>query len=199
VSSWALGVAWVLSVVSLSVSLPSEVGGGVLSRTILCVLPWIALAGLPRGADSASDAGRPWWRYFAYILPLLAVGLGMDHAAAIQPLSLLRLACGALLTTSIFAWAASRSSVSAGYACVWTVLIPLPFVLAALPEQSLLDSSRLSWLFAATPSGWALNELVSQSAEAELGFVLQRDLGFVLATALFFALSFLFRSEAAES
>lgn len=198
-SSWALGVAWALSVVSLSVSLPSDVGDGVLSRTILCALPWIALAGLPRGVNSGIDAQRPWWRYLAYMLPLLAVGLGMDHAASIEPLALLRLACGALLTTSFFVWAASRSALSVGYACVWTVLIPVPLALAALPEQDTLDSSSVSILLAATPSGWALNELVSQTGEAEFGFVQAGDLWLVLSTALFFALSFLFRSEAVES
>ena len=194
----ALGLAWALSVASLSVSFPVQSAEGMLSRTMLCALGWIALAGLPRGGAVAQKTGdesaSAWWRFYAFMVPVLAVALGFDYAAGCEPLALVRLAVITLTLTGVFARSADVSRGSAGHACLWALLIPLPFVLAVLPQGGGEESSLLQSVLAATPAGWTMRELIVEARPAW-----ERDWGLVLSTALFFVVSFLLARKQVQS
>ncbi len=177
-SSWALGTAWALSVLSLLLALPVEYEGALLSRTLLAALPWIALAGVP-----ALRSRKSWWSFYAGMLPLLAVGIGMDHAAGEGMLRLVRVTFLSVVVSGVLALAASRLRSSLLHACVWTALVPLPIAWMILP----VAFSGEHPLLIATPIGWAVGELVAESTQVVAAWPYQRDLGLLISTACLFA------------
>ncbi|MEW6072178.1 MAG: hypothetical protein AB1726_06210 [Planctomycetota bacterium] len=124
-SGWA-AVAWALSVLPF---LAERLGGESLaipgaSRAGLVLLPWIALAGLPR--RSAAPGALPWTATTAFVLPPLALGAGLDIlAGAARGEVLGRCLVGGTLV-ALLALGAELAG-EAGrrlHAVLWLVLVP---------------------------------------------------------------------------
>jgi hypothetical protein len=146
-----------------------DLGGG--SRLALVLLPWLALAGLPR---SARDCERPapaalFWRSLLpllHALPVLAAAAALDHAARQGGLQgTLLLGIPLLLLLSFAAESARHGALRRGlYGALWLVLVPGGALLGAAltwgASQGALDPpSFVTAMAPASPLAWALGRV----------------------------------------
>jgi len=121
----------------------------------LALLPWIALAGLPRGR--AGGAGPI--AIVGLALPALATAAGFDLAAGLPAAGLARLAGWGLLLVAALALAAERGGTL--HAALWLLTVPASaFLLHALTRVGTLASSDLlGRVLATSPLAWPLSAL----------------------------------------
>lgn len=155
--AWIVCVAWVLSVGALA--LPALTGGavdpGAASPLGLALLPWLALAGMPRGGSASTFLVLP-----LLALPSLVLGAALGgQAAPAGDLGglVLPLACGVLLLALL-----SFSAVRGGWlqAAAWSALVVLPPALAAAFALTGNDGvggvpGPVAFLARNGPLGWA--------------------------------------------
>jgi len=100
------------------------------SLSALVLLPWLALAGVPRGPGGASPAegARAALRAAALALPPLGLALGLDDVRGFEPAGLLARALPAWALVFLWGWAAelARASRRAGraYSALWLLALP---------------------------------------------------------------------------
>jgi hypothetical protein len=170
---------WLVSVLPLAMPGAGHWLSG-LSRTGVCLLPWLVFAGWPesapaheRRAERAGAGGA--WSLVALALPPTALALRIDASAgldvgAVSVLAALSLACALLLRTSAAACAGdARRGVR--YSVAWLVLVPgLPFLCAALERGGApaygQAAAGLSFLARASPLGWLARTLAEIGPEA---------------------------------
>jgi hypothetical protein len=134
------------------------------SRALFALLPWLALAGLPRGARAAQSPELP----ALLLLPALAAAWAADRRApgaggALAP------ALAGLGAVLLLGAAAARGG--ALYAVLWTLLVPLPAALLSAFHLSgasgALGGPRgLAGALGATPLAWAVGRLDAHGARA---------------------------------
>jgi hypothetical protein len=135
VRATTLSILWFLSV--LPMVLDRFAGGGFVpegaSRLGLALLPWIALAGLPRGGRS--DGAAPWFAVAALALPPLALAAGLDVLRGAARGDVLVAWGGGVLLVALLA--AGADGVPSGararslHALLWLLLIPISATLLA--------------------------------------------------------------------
>ncbi len=120
-------LAWLFSAAPLCAAAWIEVGptGGSLGHTGLVLLPWIALAGLPRGARrTAGEPSLPWTALF---LPPLVLAAHLDLAGGASFERLALGLCGMLCALALLVLAARRAAPAGWIHPVgWLVLVAGP-------------------------------------------------------------------------
>lgn len=153
-----LGLAWALSAAILLV--PSQGPGGLWlapgARTALCLLPWVALVGLPGGAQHPRRGGGEQVVAAALLLAPLALALSLDRASGAPLAVLARIAATGLGCFALLGAAASRGR--SAYASGWFAAVAaLPLLAAVLGWDGAPGGSTpawLAWAAAASPLGW---------------------------------------------
>ena len=124
----------------------------------LALLPWLALAGLPRGVPSRAAAGRAGpLAVVGLALPALALAAGFDLSAGQPPTGLAHLAGWGLVLIAALALAADRGGRL--HAALWLLTVPAAaFLLHALTRiGSQATSDFLPRALAASPLAWPLD------------------------------------------
>lgn len=144
------------------------------SLAALALLPWLALATLPRAErkdgvgekNGADPSAPPWWRATLFAgclaLPPLALGVGIDLARGAEPLALAPAAAAAWVALVLWVGAAERAAraarARAPFAWLWLALLPgaaaLRLALAWVPLRASSVPAGRSPLFALDPLVW---------------------------------------------
>lgn len=135
--------AWCLSSCALLAAAAHEVAGAgaELGHLGLVALPWLALAGAPRGAARAPRRGEGWLA-LSLAAPALAVAARLDLARGASAPRAAAAALGAVLAAALLRLAARGGAVT--FAPAWLLAVALPPVVARLP-----DLAPPAWLAAA--------------------------------------------------
>lgn len=118
------------------------------------LVPWLAIAGWPRGARGNLGAAA----VVGLMLPALALAIAADLEAAFPARALAQTAAWGALLCAVLAWSAERGdSLHAG---VWLALVPgCAFLLAAwaFVGSAAASAAPASWL-ASSPLAWSVLE-----------------------------------------
>ena len=118
----------------------------------LVALPWVALAGLPRGHRRDSMA------LLALALPLLALAARLDRADGVATRDLFTSAATGVAIAAMLAAAARLWPARAGHGIVWACVIALPvaleLVLHEIARGRELGAAWTATWSAASPLGW---------------------------------------------
>lgn len=153
----ALALAWVLSLLPLGLDAltDGELGVRGASRLGLTLLPWLALAGLPRARDVRVAAS--WTAVPFLALPPVALGAALDLGARGAG-ELAWAALAGLALVVLLSWSARRGG--ARRAVAWLGLVVLPPVLCTAFALTTAGGTApplgaLVWVTERTPLGWA--------------------------------------------
>lgn len=142
------------------------------SLAALALLPWLALAALPRASltrvpltrerPGARRALREALFAGALALPPLALGAGLDLARGVEPRALAAVCAGGWLVLVLWVAAAAHATSTArartGFALLWLALVPgaaaLRLALAWVPLGASWDAPGRTPLFALDPLVW---------------------------------------------
>jgi hypothetical protein len=135
------------------------------ARVFAVLLPWLALAGLPRGAVAGRRAARPELPALL-LLPLGALAWAADRRApGVAGVTVPALAGFA----AVLALSAAADRGGPLHALLWTLLVPVPAALAAAflltgASGALGGPAGLGAWLAATPAVWAALRLAGAGA-----------------------------------
>jgi len=135
------------------------------SRAAWVLLPWMALAGLPRTSTQRLASGRS----LLFALPILGLAAGLDFAEGESPARLAWFLGGASLLCLGWAALADRArgtgAMRSRYGWVWLLGVPLPlaYLTAFAWAPAHAASAAGSW-----PSCWSLNPLIWVHRHASL-------------------------------
>ena len=164
----ALALAWVASLLVLLAPRGVLPDPGSASRAALCLVPWLALGGLPRGTP------RPATRDVLGAALLLSP-LGLAVALDLRGAAVLARAWGPTLETAVtglglfllFQWAARRAAAGPRphlHGALWLVgvaVLPVASAMAAWDGRPGGGPAWLAWAATVSPLEWAHGRLVA--------------------------------------